>query len=196
MYLFIDIVFGVCDLFVGSTLGLELDPPSDEPYLSTSLQDFWGKRWNRMISDTLRHTVYLPVKSTAVKLVGSRWAPLPGVMASFVVSGLMHELIYYNMTRVTPTWEVTWFFVLHGVCVVLEMVVKRSLGQKWRLHWAISGPLTVGFVMGTGFWLFFPQLLRNHVDVKATEDIMCLGNYFMLCLGMLISFENVDLTQI
>ena len=130
-----------------------------------------------MISDTLRHTVYKPIQSTSVKYVGHRWAPLPGVMASFVVSGLMHELIYYYVTRVTPTWEVTWFFVLHGVCVILEVVVKRGLGQKWRLNWAVSGPLTVGFVMVTALWLFFPQVTRNQVDVRATEDIMVFGKY-------------------
>ncbi|KAL2944936.1 Long-chain-alcohol O-fatty-acyltransferase [Bienertia sinuspersici] len=130
-----------------------------------------------MISDVLRHTIYRPIRSSAMRFVGHRWAQVTGVMASFVVSGLMHELIYYYVTRVKPTWEVTWFFVLHGVCVVLEMGVKRNLGQKWRLHWAISGPLTVGFVMVTGFWLFFPQVIRNHVDVRATEDIMEFGNY-------------------
>ncbi|XP_057529045.1 probable long-chain-alcohol O-fatty-acyltransferase 5, partial [Amaranthus tricolor] len=182
LYLFIDIVLSFCHSFVGSTLGLELDPPFDEPYISTSLQDFWGNRWNLMISDALRHTVYFPVKLTAVKLVGRMWAPSIAVMACFVVSGLMHEVIYYNVTRVPPTWEVTWFFIMHGVCVLLEMAVKRNLGPEWRLHWAISGPLTVGFVMGTGFWLFFPPLIRNHVDVKAIDDIMEFG----ICLKEVI----------
>ncbi|XP_074319051.1 putative long-chain-alcohol O-fatty-acyltransferase 5 [Silene latifolia] len=177
MYLFIDVVFGACDLLVKSTLGVELEPPSDEPYLSTSLQDFWGKRWNRMISSGLRQTVYNPAKSIATKLVGRKWAPLVGVMGCFIVSGLMHELVYYHMTRVRPTWEVTWFFVLHGFCVVLEMVVKRWLGQRWKLHWVLSGPLTVGFVMVTGFWLFFPQIMRNNVDKMATEDILGFGIY-------------------
>ncbi|KAK9689409.1 hypothetical protein RND81_09G057600 [Saponaria officinalis] len=177
MYLFIDILFGICDLIVKSIFDVELYPPSDEPYLSTSLQDFWGKRWNHMISSALRHTIYKPTKSTFEKFVGHKCAPLFGVVSCFIVSGLMHELIYYHMTRVSPTWEVTWFFVLHGCCVVLEMLVKRALGPKWRLHWAFSAPLTVGFVMVTGFWLFFPQIMRNDVDKRATEDIMGLVKY-------------------
>ncbi|XP_021758645.1 probable long-chain-alcohol O-fatty-acyltransferase 5 [Chenopodium quinoa] len=177
MYLAIDIAFGVCDFLVGFTLGIELEPPSNEPYLSTSLQDFWGRRWNLRVTEILHHTVYKPVRSTVVKFVGQKWAQVTGVMASFVVSGLMHELVYYYTTRAIPTWEVTWFFVLHGVCVVLEIGVKRTLGLKWKLHWAVSGPLTVGFVMVTGFWLFFPQLMRNEVDVKATQDIIDFGKY-------------------
>ena len=162
---------------------MELEPPSDEPYLSTSLQDFWGRRWNRMISDALRRTIYSPVRSMATKFVGRRWAPIAAVMATFAVSGLMHELTYYYVTRVNPTWEVMRFCVLHGGCVVLEMMVKRALGPKWRLHWAVSGPLTVGFVMATGYWLFFPQVLRNNVDTKGTEDVIAVAKLFKEMFG-------------
>lgn len=178
MCLFIDINFGVSDVLVKATLGLELDPPSDEPYLSTSLQDFWGRRWNRMMSDALRTTIYMPVKSVAVDFVGRKWANVVALMAAFLVSGFIHELTFYYMTRATPTWEVTCFFVLHGVCVVLETMVKRALGPKWRLPWFVSAPLTVGFVLVTASWLFFPHLIRNHVDTRSTEDVVAIGSYF------------------
>ncbi|KAJ6429979.1 hypothetical protein OIU84_021400 [Salix udensis] len=72
---------------------MELEPPSNEPYLSTSLQDFWGRRWNLMVTNLLRHTVYKPVRSSLGSLLG-QWAPLPAVAASFLVSGLMHELLF------------------------------------------------------------------------------------------------------
>lgn len=64
----------------------------------------------------------------------------------------------------------TGFFVLHGVGVAVEMVVKRAFPGRWRLHWAILRPLTVGFVVATSFWLFFPPLIRNSVDVRAIEE--------------------------
>lgn len=32
-------------------------------------------------------------------LLGPQWAPLPGITASFLVSGLMQELIFYYVTR-------------------------------------------------------------------------------------------------
>ncbi|XP_021757895.1 long-chain-alcohol O-fatty-acyltransferase-like [Chenopodium quinoa] len=170
LFLFIDLCFALCAFIVGP-LGLELEEPSDEPYASSSLQDFWGRRWNRMISDTLRHTVYKPVRSTFVDLVGLKWAQVMGTMATFFVSGLVHEVMIFNVTRVWPNWEVTCYFLLHGVCVVLEMAVKRELGWKLNLHWAVSGPLTVGFVLITGYWLFFPTLWRSHVDSESIEDI-------------------------
>ncbi|GAB4846073.1 hypothetical protein Ancab_025071 [Ancistrocladus abbreviatus] len=174
LYLFIDIVLGICNKLVGPILGVELDPPSDEPYLSTSLEDFWGRRWNRMVSDTLRNTTYLPVRSAFGK---KQWARILAVVVTFAVSGLVHELIFYYMTRVSPTWEVTWFFVLNGLCMAVETSLKRALGRRWSLHWILSGPLTIGFVTITGCWWFYPPLLRNHVDVKAIEECTTLARY-------------------
>ncbi|KAG8502802.1 hypothetical protein CXB51_000579 [Gossypium anomalum] len=155
---------------VHATSGLELEPPSNEPYLSTSLQDFWGRRWNLMVTYPLRHTIYKPARSFFDKMLGSMWAPLAAVLAAFIVSGLMYELVFYYVTRVSPTWEVTWYFVLHGACVVVEFGVKRVFSGKAQLHWAVSTPLTVGFVVATAMWLFFPPVLRTGAVEKAIEE--------------------------
>ncbi|PON31426.1 Wax synthase domain containing protein, partial [Trema orientale] len=69
-------------------------------------------------------------------------------------------LLFYYFGRVPPTWEVTWFFLLHGCCLTVEIVLKKALNDTWRLRGLKSGPLTTGFVMLTSFWLFFPQFLR------------------------------------
>jgi D-alanyl-lipoteichoic acid acyltransferase DltB (MBOAT superfamily) len=169
VYLLVDIIFGVFNATVHAMLHMELEPPSNEPYLSTSLQDFWGRRWNLMVTNLLRHTVYKPVRSSLGSLLGE-WAPLPAVAASFLVSGLMHELLFYRVTRASPSWEVTMFFVLQGVCLVVELAMKRWFGGRWQLHWAVSGPLTVGFVMMTAMWLFFPPLIRSGADEHAIEE--------------------------
>lgn len=39
-----------------------LQPPFRQPYLSTSLSDFWGRRWNRPQSQLLRILVFEPVR--------------------------------------------------------------------------------------------------------------------------------------
>ncbi|KAK0602073.1 hypothetical protein LWI29_030092 [Acer saccharum] len=161
-------------------LRFELEPQFNEPYLTTSLQDFWGSRWNLMVTSILRPTVYYPIRRISTYIIGASrkdGAQLVGVVATFVVSGLMHELIYYYLTLVPPTWEVTWFFVLQGVCVAIEIVVKRSVADRWHLHRAVSGPLSLGFVAATGFWLFFPQLLRNKSDEKALRELSILVDF-------------------
>ncbi|KAH9621972.1 hypothetical protein KSS87_014563 [Heliosperma pusillum] len=170
---------GLSNMFVGPMMGLELVEPSNEPYLATSLQDFWGRRWNLMVTHTLRHTVYNPTRVFSSKYLGRKWSDALGTMAAFSVSGLMHELIFYYVTRVSPSWEVTWFFVLQGICVTLEVALKRTaLGHKLRLHWAVTIPLTVGFVMGTGYLWFFPPLVRNKVDLRTIQELKSLYEAF------------------
>ncbi|KAI3836898.1 hypothetical protein MKW98_005231 [Papaver atlanticum] len=148
-------------------LGLDLAPVFDEPYLSNSLQEFWGRRWNLMVTSILRSTVYDPVFRVSTPVLGKKLGPLPGIFLTFVVSGLMHEVLYYYMTRVDPTWEVTWFFVIQGVCTGLEGVIKKLLNNKLQLNRWVSRILTLGFISGTGF---FPQLIRNGVDIKAIGE--------------------------
>ncbi|KAL3733400.1 hypothetical protein ACJRO7_022859 [Eucalyptus globulus] len=140
------------------------------PYLSTSLQDFWGRRWNLTVTNALWHTVYKPLKSFLEPRLRATWAAAGAVMAAFLMSRLMHELLYYYVTRARATWEVTGFFVLQGVCVVVEVVAKAAVGERWRLSRAVSTPLTVGFVVATAMWLFFPQLIRNGADERAIKE--------------------------
>ena len=123
-----------------------------------------------MVSNILRLSIYNPIRHVTTPLVGRRLAMVIGMLAAFTVSGLMHEVIFFYFTHARPTWEVTCFFVLHGVCTAAEVVVKEAIGGQFRLHRVVSGLLTIGFVGVTGVWLFFPQLLRNGVDVKAINE--------------------------
>ncbi|XP_021757896.1 long-chain-alcohol O-fatty-acyltransferase-like [Chenopodium quinoa] len=178
MYLFLDVIVVICNKLAKVILDVELHPPFDEPYLSTSLQDFWSRRWNLMVTDVLRHTIYVPMRVFLSKdNVRQQKVLIPSVMTVFLVSGLIHELIFYYLTFVNPTWEVTCFFGLNGILVILESYLKRNLGRKLRLHWALSGPLSLGLVMGTGYLLFFPPFLRNQVDVRIAEEAKALFKF-------------------
>lgn len=46
---------------VSPLLGIELEAAYDKPFLAHSLANFWGQRWNILISDLLRVSVYDPV---------------------------------------------------------------------------------------------------------------------------------------
>ncbi|KAK1391887.1 putative long-chain-alcohol O-fatty-acyltransferase 5 [Heracleum sosnowskyi] len=171
-FLLIDILIALSSTLVRALVGVELEPASNEPYLSTSLQDFWGKRWNLTVTTTLRDTVYKPVRKAIERVIGKDLAPVTAVIAAFLVSGLMHELLFYNVTRVYPTWETTLFFVLHGICVVVEVWLKKWVqGRGWQLPLVVSTGLTVGFVVGTSLWLFFPPLIRNGADTRVLEEM-------------------------
>ncbi|KAK9080681.1 hypothetical protein SSX86_000439 [Deinandra increscens subsp. villosa] len=174
LFLMIDIVTAACDAVLVLVTGLELEPSSDEPYRATSLQNFWG-RWNLLVTNSLRNTVYKPV---VVALRRRKWAPLAGVLASFLVSGLMHELFVYQLSRAAPTWEMTSFFMIHGVSVVVEMIVKREVaGGSWRLPEFVGWLLTMAFVVVTGVSLFVPPFIRERVDVRMLQEYTSLVNF-------------------
>ncbi|KAF2544784.1 hypothetical protein F2Q70_00023525 [Brassica cretica] len=165
LYLEIDIVASFFKIAVVIFLGCDLEPQSNKPYLATSLQDFWGRRWNLMVPAILRAAVYAPMRQVSERRMSSGWGLFPGVLAAFIVSGLYHELLFYYLTREVPTWEVTWYFVLQGVCTAAEIALKKktTVTQRWQLTPAVSRLLTVGFVFVTGVWLFAPQLGRTGV---------------------------------
>lgn len=176
MYFTLEITLATAAAVARALFGLELEPHFDEPYLSTSLQDFWGRRWNLVVSRTLGPSVYDPVLCISEQFLGRKWAPLPAVMSTFVVSALMHELIFYYMGCLPPTWEITLFFLLHGACLAVEIMIKKLVAKDgFRLPRVISTPVTVGFVMVTGFWLFIPQLSRCKVVARAFEEYALVG---------------------
>ncbi|KAM1343036.1 hypothetical protein PS2_007189 [Malus domestica] len=170
MFLALEIVLALGATPARAFFGFELEPQFNKPYLSTSLQDFWSRRWNIMVTMILRPVIYYPVRRISTPILGPRCARNLAVMSTFTVSGLMHEVIYYYLTRVPPTWEVTWFFVLHGMSMAIEVEVKKAVNDRWRLHHLVSGPSTLVFLAVTANWLFFPQLLRNDVYVKAASE--------------------------
>ncbi|URE17336.1 MBOAT, membrane-bound O-acyltransferase family, partial [Musa troglodytarum] len=118
-----------------------------------------------------------PSKTSGIA-AGTSWSPLSfappstspctrygrsaGVLAVFLVSGLMHEVMFWYVTLAPPTGEVTAFFVLHGACVVAEGASRRA---GWRRPPAVFAmPLTLSFVGATGFSLFYPPILRSHAE--------------------------------
>ncbi|KAK4484784.1 hypothetical protein RD792_007378 [Penstemon davidsonii] len=111
-------------------------------------------------SSLVHETIYKPVRP----VLGRDWA----IVMGFLVSGLMHELLLWYVTRVVPTWETTTCFFVQGVSVVVELRLKLVSG--WRLPWFVSGPLTLGFVVGMHFWLFLPPIIRNGGDLRVIED--------------------------
>ncbi|KAL6640231.1 hypothetical protein ACP70R_022080 [Stipagrostis hirtigluma subsp. patula] len=155
IYCFLDSLLP-CLAATGRALGMELEPQFDRPYLSASLRDFWGRRWNLMASAVLRPAVYAPVRA--------RVGAAAGVLATFLVSGLMHEVVTYYITFRAPTGQLTAFFLLHGASVCAERWCARRCGAAPPPPRAVATPLVLGYVAATAFWLFFPPLFGNGMD--------------------------------
>ncbi|KQK15881.1 long-chain-alcohol O-fatty-acyltransferase [Brachypodium distachyon] len=172
VYLLLELFMASAAFFARALLGADLEPQFDRPYLASSLRDFWGRRWNLMVPGALRPTVYRPVRS--------RLGVPAGMLATFVVSGLMHEVMFYYITLRAGTGEVTAFFVLHGVCVVAERWwAIRSRSGLWSPPRPVATALTLAFVAGTASWLFFAPVIRGGLDKAIVAE----------CEGMLAFLE-------
>ncbi|KAI9123548.1 hypothetical protein K1719_004848 [Acacia pycnantha] len=192
MYLTLEIIMAVFAAMGRTLLGVELEPQFNKPYLSSSPQDFW-RRWNVMAKNILKLAVYKPTYSILIGVVGRKWTSLPAVFVTFLVSGLIHELIFYYLGRLRPTWEITWFFILHGLSVMAEIGFKKQLsGTTLRLPRVVSGPLTIGFVLVTMFWLFFPPLLRCNLFERVLQEYVAVivflknATYYFPCAWNII----------
>ncbi|XP_030457027.2 acyl-CoA--sterol O-acyltransferase 1-like [Syzygium oleosum] len=177
VYVGLEVSLAVVGAMIRVLTGIELEPQFEEPYLSTSLQDFWGRRWNLMVTNILHPAVYLPIRSISSRAIGRKWAALPASFACFLVSALMHELIFYYIGRKEPRWVVTSFFLLHGLCVAVEIGAKKALTSKLRLPRAVSGPMAVGFILATALWLFLPALLWCDAEDKSRREAMAVVDF-------------------
>ena len=97
-------------------------------FKSTSVSEFWGRRWNLSVHKGLKNGVYKPtLKYSSSKLLGA--------LVTFLVSGIIHEyvnfvLFYRNdiTGQFTSSWNQIMFFGWNGVLLALE---------HWIGHWAI-----------------------------------------------------------
>uniref|UniRef100_A0A0D9VFN2 Wax synthase domain-containing protein n=1 Tax=Leersia perrieri TaxID=77586 RepID=A0A0D9VFN2_9ORYZ len=171
IYFSLQLLLASVHAVVHGALGMEMEPQVDRPYLASSLQDFWGRRWNLMVPAILRPSVYRPVRS--------RLGVAAGVLVAFLVSGIMHEVMFFYIMWRPPSGEVTAFFLLHGACTAAEAWWARHAGW-WRPPRAAAVPLTLAFVAGTACWLFFPAMIKGGLDDMVLRE----------CQGMVAVMEQ------
>ena len=143
----VDIARGAAQAF-----GIDLPHNFNQPYLATSIQDFW-RRWHMSLSSWLRDYVYIPLggnrKGVARKYVN--------IMIVFFVSGLWHGVgLHY----------IVWG-LMHGAYQVAGALLRRprawvtarlgmgpdSSPQNQRFHRFLQGLITFGLVNLA--WIFF-----------------------------------------
>jgi hypothetical protein len=138
--------FGLFNLLAGAwrLAGVDARPLFLAPLRSTSLAEFWGRRWNLAFSQMTALAIYRPM----VRRAGRG----PAVAASFLASGLLHELAIsvpvgagYGMPLV--------YFAVHGILSLVEGRLARAghpidrapwVGRAWTMAWLVL-PLPILF---------------------------------------------------
>lgn len=129
---------GYTDIVTACALLLGIKVPLNfrQPYLATSLSDFW-QRWHISLSSWIRDYVYIPLGGSR----GGWWRTQLNALLAMVISGIWHGA---NLTFVI--WGL-W----HGVGLIAQNIGRRI--SKRTLPKGIAQLLTFVFVcIG---WVFF-----------------------------------------
>lgn len=114
-------------------MGFPVEKLMDCPIAATTLGDFWGRRWNRIVSGMLREVVFFPV---------ARWAGARVAMfAVFLYSGLYHEGISFMAGSGYGGPSLYFLLQYLGVSIENSRPARRLrhghpwLGRAWT--WAV-----------------------------------------------------------
>jgi hypothetical protein len=91
--------------------GAEARPLMNTPIASTSLGEFWGRRWNTAFRDLTHRFLFRPMTR--------RFGVRGGMAAGFVFSGLVHELVI-SVPAGGGYGGPTLFFTAQGIGILIE----------------------------------------------------------------------------
>ncbi|MBT1711999.1 membrane bound O-acyl transferase family-domain-containing protein [Fulvivirgaceae bacterium PWU5] len=121
--------FGVLNLSTAAwrAQGADVQELFRSPYKSTSLREFWGKRWNMAFSEMTAQITYRPLKRTM--------STEQAMLLSFLLSGLLHEIaisLPVNAGYGLPML----YFTLHASAMLAE--AKSTRLQRLLRHPILS----------------------------------------------------------
>ncbi len=173
---------------LGKMLGFTLPENFNDPYMATSVTDFW-RRWHITLSTWFRDYVYIP-------LGGNRKGQVRTIFNMFVVWSL------------TGLWHgASWNFVIWGVIFFVLLTIEKlgfkkildksqALGHICMilvipLSWVVFGLEKLSDI-GIYFAKLFPFLTNMSFEYVSKNDyITALGRYwFFFILAILFSFSS------
>jgi len=144
--------FGLFELASIGWRALRVDaaPIMNRPLHSTSVSEFWGRRWNAAFNDLAVRLVFRPVaRHTTV---------IAATLLTFAASGLIHELVI-SLPAGAGFGLPTAYFLVQGLGVLTE---RSSVSKRLRLGHGIAGwAFTMLVVAGPAFFLFHPPFVRR-----------------------------------
>jgi len=190
IYLYNDFA-GYTGIMRGTSLlmGINLSPNFQNPYLSTSLSEFWS-RWHISLSSWLRDYIYFPLTRYVKKQSNGRYfilAIIIPILTTMLISGIWHGL--------------TVPLLLWGLAYAVIMILEQIAFQLWpglrpqkqsKIIKVIYDFLTYGIV--TLAWV--PFTAASIEEILAFWKVIFKGsgwnsppsfNYWILILG-LVSF--------
>ncbi len=104
------------------SIGVDARPLMDRPFVSVSLGEFWGRRWNTAFRDLTHRFLFRPLTP--------RLGPRRAVLVGFVFSGLVHDAVISVPAR-GGYGGPSLFFLLQAVGILVE---RSRVGAKCGLR--------------------------------------------------------------
>ncbi len=116
--------------------GSQAAPIMCRPFCSTTLGEFWGRRWNTAFSELLRQHVFLPLSR--------RVNPQAATVASFVASGLVHDLVI-SLPAGAGFCQPTLYFLIQALGVFVQRTaVAKAVGlHRGPVGWAYTMAIVI-----------------------------------------------------
>lgn len=131
----------------------------DQPILSASFSQFWGRRWNRLVQGNLDRAFFRPYSRRG------KW--IRGTLAAFGASGIMHVIAVLDaeQPRVTlvPSAAVMGFFLIHAGLVLAERRLGWHRQPKGRVALLTARVRTIGLFIVVSPLLLDPFASVVHV---------------------------------
>jgi hypothetical protein len=147
-------------------------PIMNQPYLATSIRDFWSNRWNVIVQRGFKAALFEPT----LKLLGNdlkKGQRIPHIhlavagMVTFVFSSLVHEWTLLILLDKHSTREQMCFFIIHGLWTIMEVSIRKAVVKylKVDLSLVIPRPIQVLYthlvLMITGPLFMNPYIREN-----------------------------------
>jgi alginate O-acetyltransferase complex protein AlgI len=194
---------GYTDIARGAArvMGIELVKNFEQPYLSTSVADFWH-RWHMSLSSWFRDYVYIPLGGNRV----APWRWYFNILVTFLISGLWHG----------ASWTFVIWGGLNGIYLLAEIWTAKlrarfnqatGLDKHHLLHTTVQVVIT--FVLVCFSWVFFrannlsdavyviTHLFRgwNVTTVQVAEFSSAVRLAVLVALAAIIFMETVEWLQ-
>jgi predicted DCC family thiol-disulfide oxidoreductase YuxK len=130
--------------------GVDAKPIMHAPLKSSSLSEFWGRRWNGAFNQLVLTLFF----RRFVRSIGS----IRATLVAFLVSGLVHELVI-SLPAAAGYGLPTAYFLLQGWGVIAQ---RSGIADQLGFRRGVGGRVfTILIAAGPAFWLFHPPFVRN-----------------------------------
>lgn len=117
------------------SVGVDAPPLMNRPLRSTSVSEFWGRRWNTAFRDLTYQFLFRPL--------ARRTGPTKALLLGFFISGVIHDLVISVPAR-GGYGGPTAFFCLQAVAMLAE---RSAVGTSWGLGRGWRGWLFTALVL-------------------------------------------------